>query len=68
VIVCHCKAVSDREIRDLVSQGHDTKRKLARQCEAGRVCGGCRPVIDEILDDMGEASAPLVSLELSPAR
>ena len=68
MIVCHCKAVSDREIRDLVSQGHDTKRKLGRQCQAGRVCGGCRPVIDEILDDMSEPGTALVGLELSPAR
>ena len=68
MIVCHCKAVSEREIRTLVSEGLDSRRKLARRCDAGRVCGGCRPVIDEILEEMADSDPAIISLELSPAR
>ena len=42
---------------------------MARGCGAGSVCGGCRPLVDEILS---EARAPEAGFELelslAPAR
>ncbi len=50
VIVCHCHGVSDRAIRAAVQEGARTCRQVARACHAGRACGGCRPVIHEIIE------------------
>ena len=49
MIVCHCQGVSDRSIRQAVREGACTVRQVARACRAGRMCGGCRPVISEII-------------------
>lgn len=57
MIVCHCKGITDREIRSAVRDGAKTKRQVARACQAGRSCGGCHPVIREIIDDEREPSA-----------
>lgn len=66
MIVCHCKGISDREIRTAVRDGAQTHRQVARACHAGRTCGGCHPVIREIIESEREpAAGPFV--ELAPA-
>jgi bacterioferritin-associated ferredoxin len=50
MLVCHCKGVSERELRSAIQSGVCTRGDLARECGAGSVCGGCRPLIDELLD------------------
>jgi bacterioferritin-associated ferredoxin len=62
VIVCHCQAVCDREIRAAVRAGARSLRQVARACDAGRSCGGCRPAIHEIIESEREPSANLLSL------
>jgi bacterioferritin-associated ferredoxin len=57
VLVCHCKAVSEREVRRAVGAGARTRRQVVRACGAGSVCGGCRPVIDEILAEQASPGA-----------
>ena len=49
VIVCHCKAVNDRRIRDAVRSGAKSCGQVARACQAGGHCGGCHPGIREII-------------------
>jgi len=56
VIVCHCQGVSDRSIRQAVHEGARSVRQVARVCRAGRMCGGCLPVISEII--AAESSEP----------
>jgi bacterioferritin-associated ferredoxin len=51
VIVCHCRAVSDRAIREVVRGGASTCREVARACHAGGICGGCRPTIAALIDE-----------------
>jgi len=51
MLVCHCKAVSEREVRSHASSGARTVNEVGKRCGAGRVCGGCRPVIAEILSE-----------------
>jgi bacterioferritin-associated ferredoxin len=69
MLVCHCKGVSERKIRQAVEEGACSRRHVARACGAGTVCGGCRPVIDEILDASRPAPAEATfELQLSPAR
>jgi bacterioferritin-associated ferredoxin len=50
VLVCHCKGLTDREVHRAIRAGASTQREVARECGAGSVCGGCRPLIDELLE------------------
>jgi bacterioferritin-associated ferredoxin len=67
VIVCHCKAVSDSSIREAVRDGARSFRQVARACDAGRKCGGCRPAIRELIDDETRGEVPATLLPLSSA-
>jgi bacterioferritin-associated ferredoxin len=49
VIVCHCRAVTDRRIRQAIRQGARSHAEVARACQAGGCCGGCAAGIDAIL-------------------
>lgn len=51
MIVCSCHGVTDREIRQHARAGARTPRQVAEACGAGGSCGGCRPVVREILDE-----------------
>ena len=51
MIVCHCRAVTDRAIREVVRGGASTCREVARACHAGRMCGGCRPAIAALIEE-----------------
>jgi bacterioferritin-associated ferredoxin len=66
VLVCHCKGLTDREVHCAIRAGAATQREVARACGAGSVCGGCRPLIDELLECRGAASAG-AGLELAAA-
>jgi bacterioferritin-associated ferredoxin len=57
VIVCHCKGLSDRDIRAAVRDGARSCRQIGRACEAGRTCGGCRPLIRELIRDESDSEA-----------
>jgi len=49
LIVCHCQGVSDRAIREAVRRGARSVGQVGRACRAGRNCGGCHPLIAEII-------------------
>lgn len=49
MIVCHCRGISDRDIRAAVRLGAATRAAVGAACGAGTGCGGCHPVIDEIV-------------------
>jgi len=55
MLVCHCKGLSDREIDRAIRAGAATSCDVARSCGAGSICGGCRPLIDELLESRGAA-------------
>lgn len=55
MLVCHCRAVNDRQIEAAALCGATTVRHIVSACGAGGVCGGCRPVIAEILDEIAVA-------------
>jgi bacterioferritin-associated ferredoxin len=56
LIICHCQGVSDRTIRKAVREGARSVGQVGRLCRAGRICGGCRPAICEII--AAEATDP----------
>jgi bacterioferritin-associated ferredoxin len=63
VIVCHCKAVNEHRIRDAVRSGARSCRQVTRACDAGGHCGGCRPVIREIIAREGNDTRLLTRIQ-----
>ena len=49
--MCHCEAVNDERIRAEVRSGALTLEEIARSCRAGASCGGCLPVVAELVDE-----------------
>lgn len=49
MIICHCKAVSDRDIRRTVRMGANSTTEVERLCGAGTDCGSCRPTVETVL-------------------
>jgi bacterioferritin-associated ferredoxin len=66
MLVCHCKGVTERDVRRAIESGACTPRAVARTCGAGSMCGGCRPVIDELLD-LHDAAPASLGFELAAA-
>lgn len=52
MIVCICKAVSDRHIRRLVGEGASSLRELSRETGLGTCCGKCVPQAREVLSEI----------------
>jgi bacterioferritin-associated ferredoxin len=60
MIVCVCKAVSDRHIRSAVKDGASCMRDLTRELGIGACCGKCVPEARRVLSDslpLGTASS-----------
>jgi bacterioferritin-associated ferredoxin len=49
MIVCHCRAVSDKTIKEVIRRGAHSPREVAMACHAGRTCGGCIPAVRELI-------------------
>lgn len=70
MLVCHCRGVSDRQIKRAVRNGACSVRQVARETGAGMRCGGCRTnvtqIVEEALADSGGSSsvASMIGLEL----
>lgn len=60
MLVCHCNRVSDREIRAHARQGGATVRSVCQASRAGTNCGGCMPLVKDLVRQAteGAASAP----------
>jgi len=67
LIVCSCRAVSDREIRRLARAGAASPRAIADACGAGSCCGGCRLTVAAILDEVDAAQERRLALSVSVA-
>ena len=49
--VCHCKGVSEHQIRSAIDAGARTPVEIGMNCRAGTGCGGCLPEVCRLLDD-----------------
>jgi bacterioferritin-associated ferredoxin len=63
MIVCVCKAVSDRQIRAAVKAGATSLRDITRELGVGTCCGKCVPearaAVSASLDLCGDPVAPV---------
>ena len=50
MLVCHCRGITDRQIRRLVRDGATSTREVARSSGVGMDCGGCRSNVKQIVD------------------
>jgi len=58
MIVCHCHRITDREIRAAVRRGEIPEGGCCRALLAGTGCGGCRRLVDAIVDAELAGGAP----------
>ena len=61
MIVCHCKRVTDREVKAAIQDGARCADSVGRACGAGTGCGGCRSSIDELIEHEDEPSLALLT-------
>jgi bacterioferritin-associated ferredoxin len=57
MIVCHCRVVSDRDIRRAVRRGAAGCAAVARECGASTDCGLCLRLVEEIIESEGTLGA-----------
>jgi bacterioferritin-associated ferredoxin len=53
MLVCLCKGVSDRHVREAISRGASTIEEVGDECGAGTGCGACHDMIALMLADGG---------------
>lgn len=53
MLVCHCKVVSDRQVRAAIAGGARDEFDIAEVCGAGSICGGCVPAVTALLARAG---------------
>lgn len=51
MLVCHCRGITDRQIRRLVREGACSTRDVVRATGAGLRCGGCRSNVKQVVDE-----------------
>jgi bacterioferritin-associated ferredoxin len=57
VLVCHCFAVNEGRVREVIADGARTEMEVAAACGAGSNCGGCVPTICWLLRQCAAADA-----------
>lgn len=48
-IVCLCKHVDAKKIRDAIKDGADTVEDVGKKTCAGTECGACKKIIEEMI-------------------
>ena len=49
MVVCHCRGVSDRQVRAAIDDGARTVAEVGARCGAAQECGGCRFTVHDLL-------------------
>lgn len=52
MLVCHCKAIYERRVREVIAAGARDVFDVAAACAAGTGCGGCVPTVTRLLIEM----------------
>jgi bacterioferritin-associated ferredoxin len=65
--VCHCRAVTDCRIREVIAAGATDLGEVARRSGAGVTCGGCLPGVRRLLQER-EVVASAGKPEVAPSR
>jgi bacterioferritin-associated ferredoxin len=57
MIICHCRAVSDRTVRESLRKGAADIASVMAETGAGTCCGGCLVAVEELVAESGSTSA-----------
>ncbi|MBK8972210.1 MAG: NAD(P)/FAD-dependent oxidoreductase [Hahellaceae bacterium] len=57
-VVCQCMQVSKDSLTGALGAGCNSVEQLSRQTGAGTVCGGCRPLLDELVSTVSGTPTP----------
>jgi bacterioferritin-associated ferredoxin len=68
MFVCHCRALTDREIGEEIAAGARDLDEIGRRCGAGVTCGGCCPLLQELLDQAAERADAQPAMALATRR
>jgi len=49
MVICSCRAVTDRAVLAAIAEGATTPETLAEQCSAATRCGGCLPELERLI-------------------
>jgi bacterioferritin-associated ferredoxin len=58
MLVCHCNAQSERTIRQCIEEGARDLCEVGMKCGAGTDCGGCLPLLRELLEETLQNRSP----------
>jgi bacterioferritin-associated ferredoxin len=64
--VCHCQAVTDCRIREVIADGATDLGEVARRSGAGVTCGGCLPAVERLLAEQGHPDPLGLGERLAP--
>ncbi len=54
-IVCNCLHIKRKRIdKVLQEKGYSSFNELASELHIGRICGGCRPRVEDIIQDFAD--------------
>lgn len=68
MFVCQCRVVTDRRIHEAIESGAHTIEAIGFACGAGAECGGCQPVLRDLLAEHGiEVDLPRRGPSMVPA-
>jgi nitrite reductase (NADH) large subunit len=56
-VVCQCMGVDRGQLSAYIASGATDLPELGRQCGAGTVCGGCKPLLQNLLGDSAPRQA-----------
>jgi bacterioferritin-associated ferredoxin len=54
--ICACKAVTDRTVSAAMAAGARSVDDVTRRCGAGEECGGCLPLLQELLSSLDDGA------------
>ncbi|HEX4493568.1 MAG TPA: (2Fe-2S)-binding protein [Acidimicrobiia bacterium] len=49
MVICSCRAVTDRAVIGAIVEGATTVEEVADRCAAASRCGGCSPALERLL-------------------
>nr|WP_087147773.1 (2Fe-2S)-binding protein [Crenothrix polyspora] len=49
--VCICKAVTDKQVKSAIAEGHCSRRQLNQCLGVGSVCGKCSHHVKQLLNE-----------------
>ena len=64
MLICHCRAVSDKVLRCHLAAGVCHERDLIVRSGAGSRCGGCLPQLRQLLAEQRQVSGGLAEVVL----